>query len=173
MLARHIAHHALRSRAPVPIASLNRRCLLSTPTPKAPEPTTRKIIRRSVVAARYCAWLALSAATGVVVIGGGIFLHDWFTYVDRHVDRVPVSPLALHPENGGPRNLPIAKVLVDDEEDEENKKLAHKPKLVIVGGGWGVRHLHRGVTSQLMLWTGCWCTTISASRRLPYHCCQP
>jgi NADH dehydrogenase len=52
-----------------------------------------------------------------------------------------VSPLALHPETGGPKNLPVARVQVDDEEDEENIKLAEKPRLVIVGGGWGVRVL--------------------------------
>ncbi|KAJ3567954.1 hypothetical protein NP233_g6035 [Leucocoprinus birnbaumii] len=34
-------------------------------------------------------------------------------------------------------NLPIARVQVDDEEDEENKRLAEKPRLVIIGGGWG------------------------------------
>jgi hypothetical protein len=59
-------------------------------------------------------------------------------YSDLHVDRVPVSPLALHPKLGGPKNLPVASVALEDEESEENRKLAGKPKLVIVGGGWGV-----------------------------------
>ena len=59
-------------------------------------------------------------------------------YSDLHVDRVPVSPLALHPKLGGPKNLPVASVALGDEESEENRKLASKPKLVIVGGGWGV-----------------------------------
>jgi NADH dehydrogenase len=75
---------------------------------------------------------------GVLAIGAGIFIHDAFTYSEKHVDRVPVSPLALHPERGGPKNLPIVRVQVDDEQDEESKKLAGKPKLVVVGGGWGV-----------------------------------
>ena len=61
-----------------------------------------------------------------------------FTYTDKHVDRVPVNPLALNPQRGGPKNLPVARVLVDDEEDDEAKKLASKPRLVIVGAGWGV-----------------------------------
>ncbi len=65
-------------------------------------------------------------------------MHDAFTYTDRHVERVPVSPLALHPETGGPKDLPIARVLVGDEEDEINKQLSQKPRLVIIGGGWGV-----------------------------------
>jgi hypothetical protein len=52
-----------------------------------------------------------------------------------------VSPLALHPELGGPKNLPLVSAQVDDDEDEEHKKMAHKPRLVIVGCGWGVRRL--------------------------------
>ena len=85
------------------------------------------------------------------MVGGGIFLHDWFTYTERHVERVPVSPLAFHPERGGPKNLPIARVLVDDEEDEENKKLADKPKLVVVGGGWGVSDVQLQLYTPLIL----------------------
>ena len=54
------------------------------------------------------------------------------------MNRVPVSPLALHPKLGGPKNLPVASVTLGDEESEENRQLAHKPKLIIVGGGWGV-----------------------------------
>lgn len=46
--------------------------------------------------------------------------------------------MALHPELGGPKNLPIARVQVDDQDDDENKALSEKPKLIIVGGGWGV-----------------------------------
>jgi hypothetical protein len=82
--------------------------------------------------------LCLSSVVGIVVVGAGILAHDAFTYNDKHVDRVPVNPLALNPERGGPKNLPIARVLIDDEEDEEAKLLAVKPRLVIVGGGWGV-----------------------------------
>ncbi|THH06499.1 hypothetical protein EW145_g4046 [Phellinidium pouzarii] len=88
-------------------------------------------------AAKWTTLAGASSAVGILLLGTGIFLHDAFTYTERHVDRVPVNPLALHPANGGPKNLPVAKVLVADEEDEENKKLAQKPRLVIVGGGWG------------------------------------
>jgi len=85
---------------------------------------------------KMCAFTAF----GVVGLGTTILVHDAFTYQVKHIDRVPVSPLALHPKRGGPRNLPIVCVQVDDEEDEENKRLAEKPRLVIVGGGWGVCH---------------------------------
>jgi len=46
--------------------------------------------------------------------------------------------LALQPKLGGPKNLPVASVTLEDEASEENRKLASKPKLIIVGGGWGV-----------------------------------
>ncbi|KAJ7709580.1 hypothetical protein B0H17DRAFT_915452 [Mycena rosella] len=103
-------------------------------TPKRP---ASNYFKRTLTAARYTGYFCLSATVGVFAIGAGFFVHDAFTYNDKHVERVPVSPLALHPERGGPKNLPVVRVLVDDEEDEEHKKLATKPRLIIVGGGWG------------------------------------
>jgi hypothetical protein len=94
--------------------------------------------QRIKTVARYTGYLGLSAVVGVVSLTGAILIHDVFTYSDRHVHRVPVNPLALNPERGGPKNLPIARVLVGDDEDDEAKLLGTKPKLVIVGGGWGV-----------------------------------
>ncbi|TFK54717.1 mitochondrial NADH dehydrogenase [Heliocybe sulcata] len=109
---------------------------------------SRPLVRRTLTAARWGSYLIASSAVGLVVITGAIFVHDAFTYTEAHVDRVPVSPLALHPEKGGPKNLPIAMSLVDDVEDEEYQKVAHKPRLVIVGGGWGavsvLQSLHAG-----------------------------
>jgi NADH dehydrogenase len=113
-----------------------------TSTPKRPFSTSKpnySYLGRSLTVARYTGYFCLSATVGVLAIGAGFFIHDAFTYNEKHVERVPVSPLALHPEAGGPKNLPIVRVLVDDEEDEEHKKLATRPRLVIVGGGWGVR----------------------------------
>jgi NADH dehydrogenase len=95
-------------------------------------------VQKAIKYARYAGYFGLSSVVGVFAIGAGIFIHDAFTYSERHIERVPVSPLALHPERGGPKNLPVASVQVDDEEDEECKKLAEKPRLVIIGGGWGV-----------------------------------
>lgn len=99
----------------------------------------RTPLQRALTVVTWTAYATAASVAGVFLLGSAIFLHDAFTYTDRHVERVPVNPLALHPETGGPKDLPIARVLVDDEEDEENRKLAKKPKLVIVGGGWGVR----------------------------------
>lgn len=112
----------------------------STPPPPPPtkEKPTRSTFGRVVTVARWSAFAGASCVASVLFIGGAIFLHDAFTYTDRHAERVPVNPLALHPENGGPKDLPIARVLVGDEEDEINKQLSQKPRLVIIGGGWGV-----------------------------------
>jgi len=93
---------------------------------------------------------------------GGVFVHDVFTYSDRHIDRVPVSPLALHPELGGPKNLPVATVLVGDEDvDDSLVPVMDKPRLVIVGGGWGVRHFPSRPPS---------CNICTAR---PLACCSP
>ncbi|KAJ7047122.1 hypothetical protein C8F04DRAFT_1062771 [Mycena alexandri] len=102
-------------------------------TPKS----SASYLKRTLTVARWTGFFCLSATVGVLAIGAGFFIHDAFTYNEKHVERVPISPLALHPDTGGPKNLPIVRVLVDDEDDEEHKKLALKPRLVIVGGGWG------------------------------------
>ncbi|PBK79119.1 hypothetical protein ARMGADRAFT_1041031, partial [Armillaria gallica] len=101
----------------------------STQRPRAPH--------RARKYAKYTSYFLLSSVFGLVTIGAGIFIHDAFTYTEKHAERVPHSPLALYLERGGPNNLPIVSLQVDDEDDEEHKKLAEKPKLVIVGGGWG------------------------------------
>lgn len=111
----------------------------SSPKPQIPiEPRQRsKFLRRTFTGIKYTGYLCASTIVGVVVLGAGIFIHDAFTYTDKHVDKVPISPLALNPERGGPKNLPIVRDLVDDAEDDEMKELSKKPKLVVVGGGWG------------------------------------
>lgn len=97
--------------------------------------------------------LGMSATLGVGLIIGVILGHDAFTYSDRHVDRVPCNPLSLHPRRGGEKNLPIIEVNLDAEEVEK-LGMKNKPRLVIVGGGWGVSHslfkeqsLHKSLTS--------------------------
>ena len=82
--------------------------------------------------------LGISSVVGVVLIVGIILAHDAFTYSERHADRVPANPLSLHPRTGGKKNLPIIESNLDDEQDETMRSLQDKPRLVIVGGGWGV-----------------------------------
>lgn len=128
---------ALASRLPPPLARKIPTRLYTTD----PEPTkssSATYIQTTKTFAKVTGLLGLSSAVGILVVGAAILAHDAFTYNEKHVDRVPVNPLALHPERGGPKNLPVARILVDDEEDEEAKLLATKPRLVIVGGGWGV-----------------------------------
>ncbi|KAK5658214.1 hypothetical protein OQA88_2189 [Cercophora sp. LCS_1] len=76
------------------------------------------------------------AVLGVGVVG--FFLYDASTY-KLHASRedIKVSPLALNPRRGGPKNLPIIEVCIDDDDDEERQKQKEKPRLVILGGGWG------------------------------------
>ncbi|ETW86117.1 hypothetical protein HETIRDRAFT_471436 [Heterobasidion irregulare TC 32-1] len=107
------------------------------PPPPPPLPPHRPVLGRLRTFAKFTVYLAASSALGVVVLTGCIFVHDAFTYTERHVDRVPVSPLALHPERGGPKKLPVASAFVGDMEDEDANALSGKPRLVVVGGGWG------------------------------------
>ncbi|KAG5304729.1 mitochondrial NADH dehydrogenase [Histoplasma capsulatum G186AR] len=77
-----------------------------------------------------------------VVIGGvlvvGFFVYDATTYRhDLSFDNIQVSELALNPRLGGPKNLPIADVLIDDHDSEVMREQRDKPKLVILGTGWG------------------------------------
>jgi NADH dehydrogenase len=48
-----------------------------------------------------------------------------------------VSEYALNPRRGGPKNLPIAEYFIDDDDTSDMKEQKHKPKLVILGTGWG------------------------------------
>ncbi|THZ37627.1 NADH-ubiquinone oxidoreductase subunit [Aureobasidium pullulans] len=74
--------------------------------------------------------------SGVLVVA--FFAFDATTYKEESdsVDIV-VSELALNPRRGGPKNLPIAEHLIDDDDSPEKKAQKHKPKLVILGTGWG------------------------------------
>lgn len=73
---------------------------------------------------------------GVGVIG--FFLYDASTYKEHLThSEIDVDRLALQPRRGGPKNLPIAEVYIDDDDSEEARNSKQKPRLVILGGGWG------------------------------------
>lgn len=83
------------------------------------------------------------AYTGLFIVSSGVavvafFVYDASTYRDdpSAVD-IPVSELALHPRRGGPKNLPIAEALLGDQDTEEMAEQKDKPRLVILGTGWG------------------------------------
>ncbi|KAJ9652170.1 hypothetical protein H2198_008556 [Neophaeococcomyces mojaviensis] len=86
---------------------------------------------------RTAAWTGIFIAVSGMLITG-FFLYDATTYT--HPDgklELAVSEAALSPKRGGPKNLPIAEILVDDEDNPDMEKQKTKPKLVILGTGWG------------------------------------
>lgn len=123
---------------PLPFAhssalTANTRTYASAPEGASGAPS---LFRRSRLL-RWTVWGCGSMVFGVAALTSVILIHDAFTYREYHVGKVPTNPLALHPEPGGPKNLPIVQSFVDDEEAEDRKELAKKERLVIVGGGWG------------------------------------
>ncbi|KAL8723548.1 MAG: hypothetical protein Q9225_000183 [Loekoesia sp. 1 TL-2023] len=79
---------------------------------------------------------------GFILVAGGLvlafFIYDASTYrEDLSYTDIPVSTEALYPRRGGPKNLPIADILVDDDDSPENSRSKNKPKLVVLGSGWG------------------------------------
>jgi NADH dehydrogenase len=73
---------------------------------------------------------------GIGVVG--FFIYDASTYrEDLSWTDIHVSEIALSPRRGGPKNLPIAEVFIDDDDTAEMQKQKEKPKLVVLGGGWG------------------------------------
>ncbi|KAI1325518.1 hypothetical protein F5Y16DRAFT_401377 [Xylariaceae sp. FL0255] len=79
--------------------------------------------------------------TGVGFVGAlfaAFFIYDATTYKESITfGDCHVSEVALSPRRGGPKNLPIVDALLDDDESEEAQARKQKPKLVILGGGWG------------------------------------
>ncbi|KAH8895734.1 nucleotide-binding domain-containing protein [Thozetella sp. PMI_491] len=86
---------------------------------------------------RTAAWLGGSIAfVGLGVVA--FFAYDASTYKTyAEQSDINVSQLALSPRRGGPKNLPILEVFIDDDDSEEKARQKDKPKLVILGGGWG------------------------------------
>jgi NADH dehydrogenase len=77
----------------------------------------------------------------IAILGVGVFaffLYDASTYrEDLSYRDIQVSEIALSPRRGGPKNLPIAEVQIDDDDCAEMQRQKYKPKLVVLGGGWG------------------------------------
>lgn len=86
---------------------------------------------------RGAAWLGISATfIGLGIVG--FFLYDASTYKEAALNTdLDISQLALQPRRGGPKNLPIIDVFLDDNDSEAKKRSHGKPRLVILGGGWG------------------------------------
>jgi NADH dehydrogenase len=77
-------------------------------------------------------------ALGTGTLIGAFFVYDYTTYRDDlSSGDIPVSELALNPRIGGPKNLPIVDHFIDDDESQQARDCKHKPKLVVLGTGWG------------------------------------
>lgn len=99
------------------------------------------VVPRRNIILRY-AYKALASLGLFVAISGGLvvafFIYDATTYSeDPDTTDLPVSELALNPRRGGPKNLPLAEYFIDEEDDAGMKEQKHKPRLVILGTGWG------------------------------------
>ncbi|RCI09006.1 hypothetical protein L249_4940 [Ophiocordyceps polyrhachis-furcata BCC 54312] len=85
----------------------------------------------------FCYRAAAWVGTSIAVVGGCVvafFVYDATTYKHgAELGDIDVSQLALQPRRGGPKNLPVAEAFIDDDETKKNTK----PRLVILGGGWG------------------------------------
>ena len=98
-----------------------------------PQPNS-KILNFCYRAAAWFGGSVLFVGIGVV----GFFLYDASTY-SAHANQsdVHVSALAINPRRGGPKNLPILETYLDDDDSDEARRQKDKPRLVILGGGWG------------------------------------
>ncbi|KAF2483021.1 hypothetical protein BDY17DRAFT_316593 [Neohortaea acidophila] len=109
------------------------------------KPKSRRLVR-------YTYRLLASLGLFVLMSGGlvvAFFVYDASTYEENPESfDIPVSEYALTPRRGGPKNLPIAEYFVDDDDTPSMKEQKHKPKLVILGTGWGsvamLKQLHAG-----------------------------
>ncbi|KAB8218464.1 hypothetical protein BDV33DRAFT_175360 [Aspergillus novoparasiticus] len=82
----------------------------------------------------YCGFFIVMSGAAVVAF----FIYDATTYREHSsAEDIPVSELALNPRRGGPKNLPVADVLVGDYDSEVMTEQKDKPRLVILGTGWG------------------------------------
>lgn len=142
---RLLVHSALRPKSPVLASISNSNSIIQRSRlknvrlyanevipPVKPRFTTR--IRRGIT--RIFAWTGFAGIT-ITVLVVGFFAYDATTYEETEIHEVPVSPIALSPRRGGPKNLPIAEFLVDEEDCPENASVKDKPKVVVLGSGWG------------------------------------
>lgn len=91
----------------------------------------------------YCGFFIVSSGAAVVAF----FIYDATTYREEpSAEDIPVSQLALNPPRGGPKNLPIAEMLLGDHDSEGMMEQRDRPRLVVLGTGWGsialLKHLN-------------------------------
>jgi NADH dehydrogenase len=83
--------------------------------------------------------------TGATATTGGLIYYlsqDHTRVVDMFGAHEHVPELALYPKRGGAKDLPIAEYFIDDHQDDMNST---KPRLVIIGSGWGAVSVLKGL----------------------------
>lgn len=87
----------------------------------------------------YYSTVAIGVTTSVcATLLAGFFIYDATTYNNNDEPaEIDVSSLAVNPIVGGPKNLPILYSKLDENDSAEKQRNANKPKLVILGSGWG------------------------------------
>jgi len=167
-----LSNRSLTSRTPVPAGIPARRALhssrrrpeLSRCLARCQSPDTASLVRFKSEAAKppqavlqssalsflykgfaYCGFFIFSSGVAVLAF----FVYDATTYREEpSAEDIPVSELALNPPCGGPKNLPIAEVLIGEHDSEDMVEARDKPRLVILGTGWGsvalLKHLTPG-----------------------------
>lgn len=95
-------------------------------------------------------WLGPKLKRAVVYTGATSSMGGFIYYLSQDQPRViedmfgahkQVPELALYPKRGGLNNLPIAEYFIDDVVHETNEK----PRLVIIGSGWGAVSVLKGL----------------------------
>jgi len=144
--------HYTTPRAPLLCTSASPRAVpVRRPRTAVTRPLSTKplpVPRSRVV--RYAYRTATVLGSFVAVSGGlvaAFFVYDAYTYQDDPVAAdIAVPALALNPRRSGPKQLPIADHYVDDDDDDadgdkdggpETLGSKHKPRLVVLGAGWG------------------------------------
>ncbi|KAK8081152.1 Pyridine nucleotide-disulfide oxidoreductase- FAD/NAD(P)-binding domain protein [Apiospora hydei] len=147
MLKQHINSTPTRqfrlfSKPPSPDAKHETRSQWLFPPKTATRPLSgRPLPQRRSFLLNFMYRSAALVGTGVAFVGlcgAAFFLYDASTYKESSdAPECRVSELALSPKRGGPKNLPIADVLIDDDDTDAKRAVKDKPRLVILGGGWG------------------------------------
>lgn len=107
----------------------------ATTSPSAKEPKKRGRLSRYL-------WNIFAFSGLFVLTTGGLvvafFVYDASTYhTEAGCSEIEVPSLALYPRRGGPKNLPIADIYLSDSDNPDKAALQGKPRLVVLGSGWG------------------------------------
>lgn len=83
---------------------------------------------------KYCGFSVISSSVVILVF----FIYEANTYsAAQSSDHNFPSKVALSPIHGGPKNLPIADELIGDFDSEIMLAQKDRPRLVVLGTGWG------------------------------------